>query len=288
MGSDPDLEQSPGILALRRDGFLSEAIDYMMPTLRDLHAAWFDFATRANQLGQRIMNSAEATCVGRTTHDPITVATRLLIRTLSGFQAAVILTERGMAVEALTLVRGLYENALWLGYLCKSPTEGVDALLVDELRSRRGRDKALLAQLERADAPDPALRDKLTERVAAADLSLKGKPRLGVEDLAERGEFEDFYMFYKMLSSGSAHPSFHSLSKHLSMNHDGTWSGHVTGPDGEGMAQALNLGVHALLTNLAAFNGVWPHGDGAHDVQDLLEAHLVLSGIYPSAESEPA
>jgi hypothetical protein len=37
-----------------------------------------------------------------------------LIRTLSGFQGAVLMAERGMTVEADTVVRGLYENNLWL------------------------------------------------------------------------------------------------------------------------------------------------------------------------------
>lgn len=286
MSAEPDLEQTPAIQSIRRDGFLSEAIDRLAPTLRAMHAAWFDFAEQTNRLGQCIMNSAEAICVGRTTHDPVCLATRLLIRSLSSFQGAVILTERGMTIEALTLVRGVYENALWLGFLRSSPIEAVDAFEVDELRSQRGRDKALLAQFARADWPDLAMKAQLEARVSAADLTLKGKPRFSVEDIAEKGDFGDFYMYFKMLSSGSAHPSFHSLSKHLSMNPDRTWSGHVTGPDGEGMAQALTLGTHALLVNLAAFNGVWPGGDGAAEVQVRLEEHLVLSGVRRPSEAK--
>jgi hypothetical protein len=145
----------------------------------------------------------------------------------------------------------------------------------------------LLAQIERDGATAPMLKPALLARIADADRELKGRPRLGTEELAAKGEFEDFYMFHKMLSSGSAHPSFHSLSKHLLMNDDGTWTGHVTGPDSEGMEEALNLGVHALLVNLAAFNGVWPHGAGARDVQVLLEEHLVLADVREPAEPSP-
>ena len=286
MTADPNLEQNPGIQSIRRDGFLSEAIDFMLPALREMHAPWFDFAERTNQLGQRIMNSADAACVGRTTHDPVSLATRLLIRSLSTFQGAVILTERGMAIEALTLVRGLYENALWLGFLMRTPAEAVDALIVDEWRSQRGRDKALLAQFARAGWPDQVLKARLEARVAAADNALKGKARLSVEDIAEKGAFGDFYTYFKQLSAGSAHPSFYSLSKHLRMNPDGSWSGHVTGPDSEGMAQALTLGTHALLVNLAAFNGVWSGGDGAGEVTDRLEEHLVLAEVRPPIDPE--
>ena len=186
MTPDDDLERNPGIQSIRRDGFLSEAIDISMPTLRELHAPWFDFAERTNRLGQRIMNSAEAACIGRTTHEPVSLATRLLIRSLSSFQGAVILTERGMGIEALTLVRGLYENALWLAYMMRAPAEAVDALLIDEWRSQRGRDKALLAQLSRAGSADPELKARLDARVAAADQALKGKPHLSIEGSRRR------------------------------------------------------------------------------------------------------
>lgn len=281
---DSSLNRHPAILSIREDGFLSVAIERTIPALREKHAAWFDFAGRVNKVGQRIMNSAERRCVGLTTHDPICVATRLLIRTLSGFQALVLLAERGMTLEADAMVRGLYENSLWLGFLNADADAALKALLVDELFSQRGRDRSLLAQLERADHADDQLRAALKGRVAAADTELRGKKRLGIEDLAAKGGFEDFYMFYKRLSSGSAHPSFHSLAQHLDMNPDGTWSGHVTGPDAEGIETSLNLGSHALLSCLAVFNGVWPGGDGAGDVMGLLEAHLRLAGV----DAEPA
>lgn len=280
-----DLDDHPAIQSIRRDGFLSPAIERLRPTLRDLHSTWFDLAERSNRTGQRIMNSAEQACVGRTIQDPICVATRLLIRSLSAFQGAFILAERGMAIEALTLIRGLYENALWLGFLHRAPVEAGEMLIVEEWRSQRGRDKALLAQFARAGWTDQGLKTALEARVAAAERALKGKPKLTVEDLAEKGDSADYYPYFKQLSSGSAHPSLHSLSKHLNLNPDGTWSGHVTGPDGEGMLQALTLGVHALLANLAAFNGVWPRGDGAADVTALLEEHLVLADIRHSPAS---
>ncbi len=70
------------------------------------------------------------------------------------------------------------------------------------------------------------------------------------------------------------------------MNPDGTWSGHVTGPDGDGIKRTLILGAHALLACLAAFNATWPHAEGAGEVQQLLEEHLVLAGVGPSAEPQ--
>ncbi len=127
------------------------------------------------------------------------------------------------------------------------------------------------------------MKAELERRVAKAKVELKGKPRLGVEALAAKADSDSYYMFYKMLSSGSAHPSLHWLSKHLLMNDDGTWSGHVTGPDAEEMAGVLALGANALLVTLANFNGVWSGGDGASEVQAFIDEHLVLAEVHPRA-----
>ncbi|GAA0625309.1 hypothetical protein GCM10009422_22360 [Brevundimonas kwangchunensis] len=279
MPMNPELDTHPAIISIRRDGFLSDAIASAVPSLREMNRPWFDFSTRANGVGQRIMNAAEVACIGHSTHDPICVATRLLIRSLSGFQAVVVLAERGMTLEADTLIRGLYENSLWLGYLHTAPAAAVEALRTDELHSQRGRDRAVLGQLDRTDAPDLVLKARLMERVAEVEQTLRGRRKLGIEALAAEGQSDDFYAFYKMLSSGSAHPSFHSLSRHVEMNPDGTWSGHVTGPDGDGIKRTLTLGTQALLACLAAFNVTWPHAEGAGEVQQLLEEHLVLAGV---------
>lgn len=284
MPMNPELDTHPAIISIRRDGFLSDAIARVVPSLRELNRSSFDFSMRANGVGQRIMNAAEVACVDRSTHDPICVATRFLIRSLSGFQAVVLLAERGMTVEADTLIRGLYENSLWLGYLHTAPEAAVEALRTDELHSQRGRDRAVLGQLDRTDTPDLILKARLMERVAEVEQTLRGRRKLGIEALAAEGQSDDFYAFYKMLSSGSAHPSLHSLSRHLEMNPDGTWSGHVTGPDGDGIKRTLILGAHALLACLAAFNATWPHAEGAGEVQQLLEEHLVLASVGPSAE----
>jgi hypothetical protein len=291
MPMNPDLNGHPAIQSIRRDGFLSEAIDQTVPSLRAMHPQWFDFAERSNRVGQRMMNSAERACVGRTIHDPVCLATRLLIRTLSGYQGAILLAERGMTLEAESLVRGLYENSLWMGFLNRAPAAAVEAMLVDELWSQKGRDGALLRQIKQVADPGQelvVLRQALETRIVAAVEELAGRRRHSIDRLAQDSGFDGYYPYYKMLSSGSAHPSFHSLSKHLQMNDDGTWSGHVTGPDGDGIGQSLTLASHALLASLAAFNGVWPGGDGAREVQALLEEHLVLAGVATDDQLQPA
>lgn len=275
-----EVEAHPSTQGLRTDGFLSPWIEAAILLVRERNLAWFDLVERANRLGQALMHEVEAACFGQSTHDPVPLATRLLIRSQSGVQAVVILAERGMVVEGEALVRGLYENAFWLGFLRASPSEAADMIRIHELRSLMGRDRALLAQFDRVGGEASALRTMLETRITETQQTLRGKPQaLGVEALAAKASLKDLYGFYKMLSSGAAHPSLHSLAKHLVMDDDGTAAGHVFGPDAEGTERLLNLAVHAHLTCLAAFNGVWPHGARAGEVSALFAEHSKLAGL---------
>lgn len=248
----PELEDHPAIQSIRAEGFLSPAITAFAPSLRAMHAAWFGLAEDINRHGQGLMNGLESVCQSRSTHDPVCLTTRLLMRSLSAFQGAVLLAERGMAVDAETLARGVLENAFWLGYLARTPKEAVAALVAEEQFSQRARDRVLLKDLEQDQADRPALAASLRARIAKADAALKGAKSLSLPDLAARGGGPADYFAYKMLSSGAAHASLHSLSKHLASDGEGTWSGHVTGPDADGARRALVLATHALLSGLRA------------------------------------
>ncbi|WP_343699625.1 DUF5677 domain-containing protein [Caulobacter sp.] len=248
----PELEDHPAILSIRAEGFLSPAIAAFTPSLRAMHAAWFALAEDISRHGQGLMNGLERVCHGRSTHDPVCLTTRLLMRSLSGFQGAVLLAERGMAVDAETLARGVLENAFWLGYLARTPQEAVAALTAEEQFSQRARDRALLKDLQQDRSGRQALAASLRARIARADADLKGAKPISLPLLAERGGGPADYFAYKMLSSGAAHASLHSLSKHLASDGEGTWSGHVTGPDADGAQRALVLATHALLTGLRA------------------------------------
>jgi hypothetical protein len=275
-----EIEAHPSTQGLRTDGFLSPWIQAAILLVRERNRAWFDLVERANRVGQTLMNEVAAGCFVQRTHDPVPLAARLLIRSQSGVQAVVILAERGMAIEGEALVRGLYENAFWLGFLRAAPDEAANMIRVDELRSQVGRDRALLAQFDRVGGEATALRTMLETRIVQTQQALRGKPsKLGIEALAAKAELDDLYGFYKMLSSGAAHPSLHSLAKHLVMDADGTAAGHVFGPDAEGVERLLNLAIHAYLTCLAAFNGVWPYGARAGEVSTLFAEHSKLAGL---------
>jgi hypothetical protein len=255
----------------REDGFLSIDSDKVIRSLRENEPEWFAYATRLNKAAHQLYLSTDPLITGRTTHDPICVASRLMIRCLSGFQGAIILAERGMTIEAHCLTRSGYENGFWLGYLNKQPKEAVEALVADEMHSELARHRLLLERTVAA-GRDAVELPPLEARIAELILELKGKERrIPIPEIAKRADLEAQYLFHKQLSATAAHPSFHSLSHHISMNDDGTWAGHVWGPDGPGIGRAVNLASHALLLSLSAFSslmGSTPYDEAVADLAD--------------------
>ncbi|HXJ92035.1 MAG TPA: DUF5677 domain-containing protein, partial [Terriglobia bacterium] len=91
---------------------------------------------RVNALGQRQMHRGVEKAGKLRSLDPVNISTRLFIRTMSNFQGSVLLAERGMVVEAQTLVRSCYENSFWIGAFFCSPTEALEAFQLDETKSQ--------------------------------------------------------------------------------------------------------------------------------------------------------
>ena len=105
--------------SLREHGFLSDLIEEARPHFAHLHPQWFPQARSLNHEALLAFHRREDAVIGRTAHDPICLATRLMMRTLNSFQGAIILYERGMSAEGDTLARGVFEIAFWIGFLNK-------------------------------------------------------------------------------------------------------------------------------------------------------------------------
>ena len=89
-------------MPLEEDGILAPEMDNVVVDIRKRHSSWFEFATRLNRAGQEIISNAQiVTKLGVT--EPRLSALLLLVRTLSNFQGAILMAERGMVVESRTL-----------------------------------------------------------------------------------------------------------------------------------------------------------------------------------------
>ena len=205
------------------------------------------------------------------------IGVRLLIRTMSNFQGSLILIERGMEVEALTLVRNCYENGFWIGAFFTDPAAALDAFKLDETKSQDSRADAFVRIAEKHG--DPTMRAKTRQQFANRRAKSK-KPALGFEKLAQLAGLHPNYAFYKEVSASSAHPSLNSLDRYLDRNADGDWQGFVVGPStAEAIGTTLNLACHALISGLAGFGQLIGRSEDDQRLFDLNEQYKLLAGI---------
>ena len=92
---------------VRAHGFLSTAIESAIPAYVYQHQEWFDHAVKLSDAAHAAYNSRDNVVVGLSTHHPLSIAMRAMIRAMNAFQAAIILLRRGMATEGDTIVRGI-------------------------------------------------------------------------------------------------------------------------------------------------------------------------------------
>jgi hypothetical protein len=245
MAGDDEIKSS-----IRDAGFLSPRTADLVSMYRQQLPAWFDLIETLNALGQRQMHRGVEKAGKLGSLDPINISTRLFIRTMSNFQGSVLLAERGMVVEAQTLVRSCHENSFWIGAFFSSPTEALEAFQLDETKSQDSRADALLRIVE--EHGDDATRKETREQFASRRAKSK-KAALGLEKLAKLAGLHPVFAFYKEVSASSAHPSLYSIERYLDKV-PGGWRGFVGGPDTkENVILALNLTCHALICALTPF-----------------------------------
>jgi len=212
-------------------GFLSPHVAHYVQKHRKENAPLFEIADELNRVGQRALAEAQITVTEKGAADPKLIAALLLIRTLSNFQGAILLTERGMIVEALTLARCCFENAYVLAALKKEGDAFVKDMVAAELHARKGQSLWMLDDPSRLKfVPEGVERMKKN----VDEIRASGKTvALDFKDAAERGEIPDFYIWYKNLSWMAAHPSLQSLSRYLGKEEEVGKATLIWGPEGD-------------------------------------------------------
>ncbi|MFZ1910114.1 MAG: DUF5677 domain-containing protein [Burkholderiales bacterium] len=119
------------------EGFLSPHINSYVAEHVEENREICEIAEALNRVGQGILAQAELTVIAQEVADPKPIALLLLIRTMSGFQAVILLSERGMIVEARTLAGSCYENVYVLSALKKDGEALVKAMVADEMHARK-------------------------------------------------------------------------------------------------------------------------------------------------------
>lgn len=257
--------------AFRALGFLSPYIEEAVPAFVRPHAEWFAHAEALNRAGLDAFYRRDNEVVGLSSQHPVSLSIRMTFRALSAFQAALILYRRAMVQEGDTLTRSIYETAFWLGYLHKDGPAATRALLNDERKSQKERASYYLEQFASgAYDPNPEIEARLREQVAELKSKICKSDNITVKEAARRSDLYDYYETYKHLSAGSAHNSLNSLHRYLKRNPDGSYDGHIVGPDSDSLIEALPITCIGLGITLATFCTIVALDHSEDELQTLL------------------
>ena len=89
----------------KSNGYLANDMRHIHAHIRTKYPDSFAIADELNTLGQGFYVESTELLTGRYSHDPLSVAIQLMPRALSAYQGSILLAERGMHIEALTLAR---------------------------------------------------------------------------------------------------------------------------------------------------------------------------------------
>jgi hypothetical protein len=112
-GDDPNMKPAAKLAVITFDdkGFLSPRLRKWTRSTRTQYQDWFKFINRLNRAAMKVLAAVEP--------DPNKkqelCAALLYRRALQAFQGSILLAERGMIADALTLVRSCAETAIALG-----------------------------------------------------------------------------------------------------------------------------------------------------------------------------
>ena len=234
-------------MTINEQGFLSPDIHVWIAKHRAESREWFALAEDLNRLGQRRL-----TLLKVPGDDNQALLTALLfIRTLAGFQGAVVLAERGMTQEARTLTRGCFESVFCLGAALKDKNFS-DALNRDDVRRRKTIAGVLLDDPRGLGDGHIGKLNRFLDELAES--GLKGE-NLQIVRMAELAGLKGIYdVYYRGMSNDAAHPSVTSLKHYLNADANGLIKGLRWGPDVSDVAGTLCTACTAAIYVISMTN----------------------------------
>lgn len=238
---------------------------------RDAHIAWFSLA---DHLSNTALAQMQEIKISDAT-DVDLIAALLFMRGVSGFQAAIVLAERGFSGEARTLARGCFETAFYLGAL-HNDHAFLEDLLSDDA-DRRGKIARALMRLPDGlglEAEQIETLRKFDESIRLSDTQPKG---IGIYEAAKRAGLADVYdTYYRGLSNDASHPSITSLYRYVESKPDGELTGLTWRRDSTELEDTVNNICTAAIYIIHLANGLLANAQPTREFQNCWENYKTL------------
>jgi hypothetical protein len=207
-------------MTINEQGFLSPDIAEWIEKHHAENRAWFSLAMELNSAAQQLLLEVPL-------DDEAFPAVPLFIRGLSSFQAAILLTERGMVQDARTIVRSFFETVFCFGALRKDR----DFLAKFEKADRHSKKTFANASLVSGLKHEPGVAEKLRQFLDDLKRSGEKTEQLVWKEVADSAGVGDVYdVYYRGLSNDAAHPSLIALKRYCEVDEKNELKGFRWGP----------------------------------------------------------
>jgi hypothetical protein len=257
-----------------RKGFRSEVMDTYAHNLRFANAAWFQLADDTSECLSAIAVKHMETQRGRI-GDKNILATLMLLRSLGLLQGTIMMLERGMVIEARTLMRSLLETSFLLGAIHDN-AEAFSKQFIEDANAAQKAQAGLAVKYGSLDQNSPQYKatmatiDRLTGKFSA----------LQVGEIAQNGPLKPSYLLYRVMSNDSAHTSLTSILHHFNFEAAKKGEGSfMYGPEGPDSVAANLDNLVLIATGIGVgFTNITGDGEGNREVAVLCDRFGKLSG----------
>lgn len=253
----------------QEDGFLSPSLINSITNIHIDFAPWLEVAAMVNRFGMQVLPELKA---ANNSKQKLVAAT-LYGRTLTSFQSAVILSERGMLADARTVVRAATETTIILSALAIDPSL-VEVFIERFAWHHHKIRRAWLADPEATAQMNAVQINDVKQRIAELEtdfpnVKLIKRDPINIAKLAQNAGVNALYnAIYRATSGDAAHTSIDALNRHVRADinadiqglHFGPEVGDLPGTLSDAIS-TLSFALHAVmpLFNLTQFNEELAH-----------------------------
>jgi hypothetical protein len=234
-------------------GYLSTEIDKCIKEIRNRYSEWLDLIESINRFGQELQYRLK---VDVTDPQSLVCAT-LYARTLSTFQAAVLLSERGIAPQAQMLLRCMLESIFSLVAISKHKDMARQFIAADAVNRLKMFNKVKTWKSEGLRELTRQRDTGVTKQEIEQDIEETDAKNISVEQMAIKAGLHDWYLTAYVIFSGSVHTSVRDLESHLAVDEASNTVSIVNEPTIAELDKLLLTAAEGMLLVLQAVEKVF-------------------------------
>ncbi len=198
------------------DGFLAENNLDFMPALESRYGKYIEICKELNKYSQKLQYEL----VVHNKHTPELLSSILFSRVLSTYQAALLVSFKGMRQQVIILIRCILEPLFPLVAISKDQAFSYELVKSDAVEGLKALNKLIRYQ-ERNNVDDAELaQSKEQKLIVSKKIKKDNLKKISVFDCAKKSGLEDWYDTLYAFTSSTLHSSVRSLEDALHLDPD--------------------------------------------------------------------